>query len=263
MNQERFLAACQRAVDMSRMREGIGRLGEKTIHAALKYYFEPEEQGHEIQIGGFVADIVGENGIIEIQTRQLFRLKKKLEAYLPVCPVTVVYPIIRNKWVIWMDMETGELTPKRKSPKTGNFYEAFVELYGIKPFLNHPNLQICLLLLDAEEYRYLNGWSRDKKKGSSRCDRIPIGLSEERCFSSAVDYLQLVPSLKDGFTSLDFGKSVRISRSLAQTALNVLESVGAVRRLGRDGKGYLYARTDLSLLAAEETDRRLNGVLDL
>ena len=44
-----------------------------------------------------------------------------------------------------------------------------------------------------EEYRLLNGWSRDKKRGSSRYDRIPSRLVEEVCIDSVRDYMQFVP----------------------------------------------------------------------
>ena len=33
-----------------------------------------------------------------------------------------------------------------------------------------------MLLIDIEEYKLLNGWSYDKKRGSVRYDRIPVGI---------------------------------------------------------------------------------------
>ena len=52
-------------------RGGIGTLGEKSLHAALKLYYEPDSSRHEIPVGQYVADIVNEEGIIEIQTKHL------------------------------------------------------------------------------------------------------------------------------------------------------------------------------------------------
>ena len=49
---------------------------------------------------------------------------------------------------------------------------AFKELYRIRRYLLRDGLRLKLVLLDMEEYRLLNGWSRDKKKGSTRFDRI-------------------------------------------------------------------------------------------
>ena len=78
----------------------------------------------------------------------------------------------------WM-RRRGRSLPERKSPKKGNPYQAFIELYKIRPFLKDPNLRLRLDLIDMEEYRLLNGWSRDKKKGSDRFDRIPLTFVEE------------------------------------------------------------------------------------
>jgi len=43
-------------------------------------------------------------------------------------------------------------------------------------FLKDPNIRFKFVLVNMEEYRLLNGWSRDKKKGSTRYDRIPTDL---------------------------------------------------------------------------------------
>ena len=44
----------------------------------------------------------------------------------------------------------------------------------------HENLTVKVVFLDMEEYRLLNGWSRDKKRGSHRYDRIPLDFIEEK-----------------------------------------------------------------------------------
>jgi hypothetical protein len=226
----------------------IGTLKEKTLHAALKHYFEPDETLHEIKIGGFVADIYDceKNEIIEIQTRSFEKLRKKLSHFLEIADVTVVFPIARTKWLIWVDEKTGEAKPKRKSPKKGSIYDCFYELYKIKAFLNHPNFALCLVLVDLEETRFLNGWSKDKKKGSTRCDRIPVEIAEEICFKKTQDYLKFIPeisqNLPEKFTTRDYAKSVKTHLSNSQTALNILHHIGAVDRVGKSGNMYLYTR---------------------
>ena len=67
--------------------KGIGTLSEKTVHAVLKEYYGGGDESKEIKVGRFVADVVCEDGIVEIQTRQLFRLDKKLTALLD-CKIT-------------------------------------------------------------------------------------------------------------------------------------------------------------------------------
>ncbi|MGN0623314.1 MAG: hypothetical protein ACI4JA_05115, partial [Oscillospiraceae bacterium] len=119
MDSIRFDEACKKIINSQREKNGIGTLGEKTLHAVLKNYFEPHTENQEIKVGGYVADIVGENGVIEIQTGNFNKLLKKLERFLEFCNVTVVYPIAATKYLSWMDMDSGEITSRRKSPRRG------------------------------------------------------------------------------------------------------------------------------------------------
>ena len=241
LDQKAFEDAKKRIIGVDSQRLGIGTLTEKTMHAILKNYYEPDEDKQEIPIENYVADIYTDGEIMEIQTRQLNKLRGKLAVFLPLYPVTVVYPIPREKWLIWIDEKSGELSNKRKSPVKGNPYLAFPELYKIKMFLKDPNLRLRLVLLDIEEYRLLNGWSRDKKRGSSRFDRIPISLEEEVEINCLRDYMQFVPhELEGSFTSGEFAKAAHINISLAQTVLNILYHVGTVTKVGKKGKQYLY-----------------------
>jgi len=241
IDQMRFDAAKEKIIGKNRERIGIGTLSEKTMHAVLKHYYAPDEEMHEIPIENYVADIYTGTEIIEIQTRAMDRMRKKLEVFLPLYPVTIVYPIPREKWLYWIDEETGEVSQKRKSPKKGNPYQAFIELYKIRPFLAHPNLRLRLDLIDMEEYRLLNGWSRDKKRGSERYDRIPTAFVEEICIDCVRDYMQLIPyELPEPFTVKEFAKCAKIPVRLAGTILLIFYDLGLVNRVGKSGNSYIY-----------------------
>lgn len=243
MDKQLFLDTVDEIINQQQGSNGIGTLGEKTVHSVLKAYYSPDASNHEIKIGNFVADIYNENGIMEIQTRSFFKLRRKLQAFLQIAPVTIIYPVHHIKWIRWVNPQTGEISPPRKSPKLGTPYMIFPELYGIKDFLYDPNLHIKIVLMDLEEYRFLDGWSKDKKKGSSRCDRIPTELVDEISISGPEQYRLLIPEdLPDEFSSLDFKKASGLSRSNAQTALNILFYLGAVDRIGKNGKSFLYVR---------------------
>ncbi|MBQ8596774.1 MAG: hypothetical protein IJ409_03185, partial [Lachnospiraceae bacterium] len=179
MDQQRFEDIKNKIVNSERQRFGIGTLQEKTVHAILKDYYAPDEDMQEIPIDGYVADIYTGKEIIEIQTANFNKMRDKLNCFLPNYPVTIVYPIPQTKWLCWIDEETGECSAPRKSPVKGTVYKAFYELYKIKNFLPEDNLRLCFPLMEIEEYRLLNGWSKDKKKGSCRYDRIPLKLIEE------------------------------------------------------------------------------------
>ena len=238
---EQFEAARSKIIGLERERHGIGTLAEKTVHAILKNYYAPNEDYHEVPIENYVADIYIDGRIIEIQTRNFNTMRGKLETFLKQYPVTIVYPVPNVKQLIWINEETGELSKKRKSPVKGNIYAIFKELYKIKMFLKNPNLHLRLVLLDMEEYRLLNGWSKDKKKGSTRYDRIPTALVDELTIDCLQDYLQFLPyDLPEQFTTADFAKKVKITRAVSQVTLNLLHYVGVVERVGKQGNYYVY-----------------------
>lgn len=243
MDQVRFHEACDKIILLERQTNGIGTLGEKTLHAILKNYYEPDIEKQEIRMCGYVADIVNENGVVEIQTRSFDKLRKKLEQFLEISEVTIVYPIPHVKWLRWIDEESGEMSKPRKSPRKGTPYMIFPELYKIKSYLCHPNLNLCIAMIDMEEFKLLNGWSQDKKKGSSRYDRVPLELIEEICIKNQEEYQKLIPeSLEEEFTAKDFQKASKISLGAARTAMNVLNHVEAVVRVGKKGNAFIYKR---------------------
>lgn len=245
INEELFEHTKNKITGIKRQRQGIGTLSEKTVHAVLKNYYAPDPDMHEIPIENYVADIYTGQEIIEIQTRSFDKMRRKLDTFLPLYPVTIVYPIPHIKWVSWIDEETGEASAKRKSTKTGNAYMAFPELYKIRPYLSDQHLHLKFALLDMEEYRLLNGWSRDRKKGSERYDRIPVKFAEEVCIDRREDYMQFVPyDLPEPFTAKEFAKHAKIQVRLAQTCLLILTDLGIVSRVGKKGNSYLYEVTE-------------------
>jgi hypothetical protein len=243
MDQQLFHNICDEVIGQGQGLMGIGTLSEKTVHSVLKSYCDPNENNHEIKVAGYVADICNGHEIIEIQTRSFDRLRNKLSVFLNQYPVTIVYPIPYIKWIRWVNPQTGEITQPRKSPKKGTPYIIFPELYKIKSFLLNPNLRIKIVLLNMEEYRFLDGWSEDKKKGSSKCDRIPTDLIQEIYISESEDYNQLIPgSLEDEFTSKDYKKASGLSTGASTTAVHILNYVGVIERIGKKGRAYLYSR---------------------
>lgn len=237
---------------------GIGTLSEKTTHAVLKHTYCPDPFYHEVPIAGSIADICTGDEIIEIQSGGFHPLKNKLERFLPLMPVTIVHPIAHTKWLHWIHPETGEVSQRRKSPKQGSAVEIFKELIYLLPYLTDPNLHICIPLLDLEEYRVMDGWSKDGKKGSHRYDRIPLGIAQEIHLDCVNDYMQLIPyPLPDPFTSKDFQKASRLSPKMTGRALKVLRELQLIQQCGKEKNAYLY--TIKELFSGQELDSSSNA----
>jgi len=223
--------------------KGIGTLQEKILHAILKRAYQEDDHNHEIKLNGYVVDIFSENNVIEIQTRQFNKLRNKLIALLPEYPVTIVFPIPYIKYLSWINPLTGESTKQRKSPKQGTLYDSVYELYKIKMFLTHPGLNIHIVFIDMLEYRLLNGWSDDKKKGSWRNDRIPLQYRHTIEIIDRHDYQQFLPvELNETFTSKEFMKFSKTSKRITQVTLNILQSVKIIEVIGKKGRLNLYQK---------------------
>ncbi len=233
-DKERFSEACRALCGEVRSRKKIGVLSEKTLHSVIKRFIEPNEALQEVKVGGYYADIKNDDGIFEVQTRSFNKLRAKLTSYLETERATIVYPIPATKRLIWIDAQTGELTSPRKSPKRGNYFDAFPELYKLDMLIANESLCILLLMVDMDEYRYLNGWSADGKKGSTRHERYPIALADSLLLTTKEDYEGLLPSdLCSPFTSKEFASAARIRTRIAQIVLTVLSNAARYNALGK------------------------------
>ncbi|MFI3238609.1 MAG: hypothetical protein R3Y47_11380 [Lachnospiraceae bacterium] len=245
MNELLFEEAKQKVFALEQVKKGVGTLSEKTVHAVVKNYCEPDVTKQEIKIDSMIVDIFTGTEIMEIQTRSFDKMRKKLSKLLSMYKVTIVFPVPKEKKLIWIDEETGEYSKSRKSPIKGNEYFVFPELYKIKQFLKDENLCIKVLLIDMEEYRLLNGYSKDKKKGSERFDRIPQRLVEEIDITCKEDYMMFVPAeLEEPFSSKEYAKAAHIKVAMARICLNILFDLGIVERVGKSGRSYLYSCED-------------------
>ncbi len=243
MNDPAFQNALKITPEASRSREGIGTLKEKSVHAVLKNYFEPNKENQEVPIGGFIADIAGENGIIEVQTGNFARLNKKLGRFLEYCNVTIVFPVEQNRYIMWVSLQTGKDISRRKSPRRGTVYDVMPQLYRIREYLDDPNLRVCVCLMDTEEIRLVDEKLKYPKKSACKYDKIPISLNGEIYFNAPADYFSLIPDkLPQDFTSADFAAAAGIRRNIAQVTLNLLEKLGAVVHSGKKGRCYLYRK---------------------
>ncbi len=239
MDNERFNYCIEKYKDLETS-YNIGTYKEKTLHKVIKNYYCDDPQYQEVKFSGCVCDILKENDIIEVQTRNLNKLREKLDKYPIDYNVKIVYPIPHIKYINWIDPDTFEIKSQRKSPKVGTIYDAFKELYRIKMYLNKPNIKVTLLLIDVYEFRNLNGWSKDKKKGSVREDMIPTELIDEIDIN---DFRLFLPeTLGSEFTSNDYKKAIKRNINIARTGLTILNYLGLIKVDHKDKRSNVYVR---------------------
>ena len=228
---------------------GIGTQSEKMLHSILKYSIEPNDNFHEIKRYGSVADILREDEIYEIQTRSFYKLRPKLDKFLPHHKVHLIYPIAKTKILHWVNPETGEIGEGHRSPKKGSVLDSLFELSAIRPYLTHENLTVHLLLLNMEEYRYQNGYGKDKKRHATRMERIPLSLTEEIALASPCDYLKaFLPATLVGvpFTQKAYEKATHLKSRYAYSALQILIDQGLIAHIANEGRAFVYQTKELS-----------------
>jgi hypothetical protein len=98
---------------------GIGTQNERSLHAELKQWHAQPGDQLEARVDGFVVDIVRDDLLIEIQTRNLAAIRRKLRTRLEHHSVRLVYPIAKEKWIVRKTGSGKKILGRRKSPKIG------------------------------------------------------------------------------------------------------------------------------------------------
>jgi hypothetical protein len=112
------------------------------------------------------------------------------------------------------------------------------ELYWLSDYIGNPRVSVRLLLLEIEEYRLADGWSRDKKRGSNRYERFPTALLGDVTLTTPADYADyfLPPALSapDGegnyplFTAAAYAKATGIRGRATYSMIHLMEKLGLV-----------------------------------
>src|SRR3954447_9536630 len=132
---------------------GIGLLNEKPLHASLKQWYARPGDRFEVPVDGFVIDIVRDDLLIEIQTRNFSSIKSKLNKLARSHQVRLIYPIVQEKWIVRLQHYSCRAPIRRRSPKRGQLEDLFWELVSIPQLLSNPNFSLEILLIKQEEVR--------------------------------------------------------------------------------------------------------------
>lgn len=222
----------------------IGTLSEKSIHSELKKYIEPNTEFHEVKVGRYIADIKRDNNITEIQTKDFKKLIAKIEYYLSVgYNIKVIYPIIRERYTNWVDPISHEIIERRKSPIKGVIQDVLTELYWIQNYMDNELFKLNIVLVDAEEYKLLDGYGQNSKKHATKIDKIPTKVVEEITINSVKELSKLIPdTLKNEFTSKEFVKESKSRKKWAGSYVKLLRELGVIEIVRKEGNAYVYKR---------------------
>lgn len=226
--------------------EGIGIYNEKRLHRILKRTVCDRESCFEVKVGRYTADILTDGRIYEIQCASLYPLKEKIAYYLDSTDykVTVVHPLIVKKTLIRAEKETGEILRMKKSPKKESVESFLPDLIYIAHAVRNERFSICLVLIEAEEYRYSEA-VRYRRSGKYDSELFPTTLVGVEEFSSPRDFERFIPNELRGreFSPSEYAPYTSLKGRDAYLALKVLAEIGLLKRR-KDGRRVLYSTVD-------------------
>jgi hypothetical protein len=222
--------------------KGIGTLTESSLHASLKtWYSQPGDQ-FEIKVDGYFIDLLRGSQLVEFQTRNFSAMRTKLADLLAQHPVHLVYPLVKEKWVVKLD-SAGTLISRRKSPKHAALVEIFSELIRIPHLLGHPDFTFEVLWISCEDVWQDDGKGSWRRNFWSIIDRRLLAVMDRVTFAGLADFSALLPTELTGpFTNLELAAALKCRKTLAPKITYTLLRAGELIKVGKKGKSLLYRR---------------------
>jgi hypothetical protein len=173
-------------------------------------------------------------------------MRKKLAFYMESTehPVTVVHPLIAQKYITWIG-EGGEVTPRKKSPQHQTALWGIAELKPYLSYLGDPRFSLLLPLIEVEEFRLLDGWGKGGKRGSHRYELMPLSLFNVCHLKTHEDYIALFSEnevFQAPFTAKSFGKHTGLRGYALYDTLAVFEYLGVIEKCGKEKRAALYRK---------------------
>jgi hypothetical protein len=219
---------------------GIGLMNEKPLHASLKQWYARPGDRLEVPVDGFVIDIVRDDLLIEIQTRNFASINSKLCKLTRSHEVRLVYPVVQEKWIVRLPAKDVGIAVRRKSPKRGRLEDLFWELVSIPQLLSNPNFSLEVLMIREEEVRRYEGKRKWRRRGWVIEGRRLVEVLDRRLFGASADWLAFVPEGLQSFTTKDLATSAATRRDLAQKIAYCLRHARMIELIGRQGRANLY-----------------------
>jgi hypothetical protein len=220
---------------------GIGMQNERSLHAAIKEWYSCSGDRFEVKVDNFVVDIVRDDVLIEIQTKNVSAISRKLRTLSENHTVRLIYPIPKEKWIVRVSKSGDEILSRRKSPKKGKLSDMFDELVALPDLFKEDNFTLEILMVQEEEIRCDDGKGSWWRGGVSIRDRRLIDVLEKIQFSEKRDFIRFLPrTLNQPFTNKILAEERGDSVYLVQKMTYCLRKMGLLREIGKRGNELLF-----------------------
>jgi hypothetical protein len=127
----------------------IHTMNEFSLHSEIKKVYSLPGDKFEVKLGNYIVDILRDNLVIEVQTKNFSALRKKLQVLTESHHVRLVYPLPEKKWITHVTKDHVVLN-SRKSPRKGRLTDLFGELVMIPHLIGVENFSLEVLFIEEE-----------------------------------------------------------------------------------------------------------------
>lgn len=220
----------------------IGLRNQHSLHSQIKEWYAQPGDKFEVEIDGFIVDIVRNDLLIEVQTKNFSAIRKKLRHLVRNHPLRLVYPLPQEKYIVHVDEKNGsKILSRRRSPKKGNLLDLFDELIRIPDLFNNKNFSLEVLMIKEKEVRCKNGKGSWRRRGVSIKDRKLLEVVASTQLEGKQDFLNFLPStLPQPFSNKNLAQAHKIPAWKARFIAYCLKKMGAVVQVGKRGNEQLF-----------------------
>ncbi|NLE03841.1 MAG: hypothetical protein GX638_03425 [Crenarchaeota archaeon] len=217
-------------------------MNEHSLHIDLKHVYSVPGDIFEVKLGNYIIDILRNDLLIEVQTKNFSAIKHKLDVLTKTHKVRLVYPLPETKWIKYVTTKEVEIN-RRKSTKKGKLLDVFRELVRIPQLLGEENFSLEILFIDEEEIRCNDGKGSWRRRGVSVKERRLLKLNDRVLFQNKTDYIKLLPKdLPDVFTNKDLSKIAKINIKVAQQITYCLRKSGIICVTAKKGNALYFKK---------------------
>ncbi|MGH4124505.1 MAG: hypothetical protein ACREV6_16405 [Clostridium sp.] len=221
---------------------GININNEKSLHSSIKQWYAMPGDRLEVKVDKYIIDLVREDSLIEIQTRNFSAIGNKLRALVKYNMVTLVHPIAIEKYIVTMD-DSAKVISRRKSPKKGKLVDLFDELIRIPDLIDEENFILEILMTKEEEIRCKDGKGSWRRKGISIVDRKLVQVVEKVTFKEGKDFLMFLPEdLPENFTNKDLAKILKVTVYKTRKVTYCLRKMKIIKEVGKLRNELIFER---------------------
>ena len=213
-------------------------LNEGELHAALKLHYGGEGARYEEKIQGFVADVVRDGVLYEIETSSLSGKERKYRELSAHNEVVLVYPIALKTTLV--HKQDGE-TVRKISPKKGYFFDVFRQLVFMPTIIDLFGFSLEVALIEQEVDRVFDQGVRRGRGGWRKTGRRLINFDSAKRISGSDELLNMLIEVPDGeFSVRDISSITNWPLKTARQYVYCLRHCRRISVSGKNGNALLY-----------------------